>query len=163
MKAALPILFAAIASLLLSGCGKKTPPGASAALRGAAEIELISLEPDERRYDPARPGAFQGWEVLGRTTLKTADDREKLIHAFESGIEESDGTVASCFAPRHGIAVQHDGNRHEFVICFQCLSLQWYVDGNLEKGFPITASPQAAFDELLTKAGVKLAKKAAEP
>lgn len=163
MKPSLTILLAATASILTGGCGKKTPPGASAALHGATEIELISLMPDERRHDPARPGAFHGWEVLGRTTLKTADDREKLIHAFESGIEESDGTVASCFAPRHGITVQHDGKRHEFVICFQCLSFQWFVDGNLENGLPITSSPQAAFDELLTRAGVKLAEKPAGP
>ena len=160
MKTAFAILVAAV---VMIGCEKKTLPEATAALQNAAEIELISLEPDERKYNPAKPGAFHGWEVLGRTTLKVAEDRGKLVEAFESGIEESDGTVASCFAPRHGIAVQHDGKKHEFVICFQCQSFEWHVDGKLEKGQPITSSPQVAFDELLTKAGVNLAEKVGAP
>ena len=46
------------------------------------------------------------------------------------------------------------------MICFQCLSVQVFVDDKQEKGFLTTDEPQKAFDTMLKAAGIKLPKPA---
>jgi hypothetical protein len=130
------------------------PDKARAILEKAAKFELLSLDP--KRPEKKAAGNFHGWKVLGKTLVKKAGDRKKLVAALEKGVKDSDGTVAGCFNPRHGIRVTHQGKTAEFVICFECLSMMIYVDGKSTKGCLTTGSPQPTFDQVLRAAKVPL-------
>ena len=67
--------------------------------------------------------------------------------------------VAGCFDPRHAIRVEADGGMHDFVICFECLQVYWYVDGERKDSSLASDSPEPLFDRVLREAGVTLAPK----
>ncbi len=144
--------------LLAVGCssGSRLPSAAEQALQGSADFELLSLEPLEEKTDGS---GFHGWKILGTTPIKDSGTRAKLVSALKAGVADYDGGVAACFIPRHGIRVAHDGKTHEFVICFQCAQVQWYIDGQRVRGFPISGSPQLVFDEILEDANIPLAER----
>lgn len=135
----------------------KIPDELRALLEKAEQFELLSLSPDRPREKPK--DAFHGWKVLGKTTVKDAEARNKLVAAFKKGVTDNKGIVAACFNPRHGIRVTHDGKTADFVICFECFQVQVFVGDKREKGFLITDSPAAAFDGVLKEAKVPLPEK----
>ena len=134
------IPFLALATTLMVGCtGKsadskipepdsKIPERPRAALEKADQFELLSIDPDRQQEKPKDD--FHGWKVLGRTQIKDADTRKKLVAALQKGVGENDGTVANCFNPRHGIRATHEGKTMDFVICFECLQVQVYAEEN---------------------------------
>jgi hypothetical protein len=133
------------------------PADAETILDKASELELYSLDPKERDKKPK--DGFHGWKVLGKTTLKKKEDREKVVKAIRKGIADSDGSVAGCFNPRHGLKAKAGGKTVELVICYECHSLEVYVDG--KRSVVLTArSGQPGLDKVLQAAGVKLPKKA---
>jgi hypothetical protein len=137
------------------------PAEAKAVLDKADSFELLSLDPSDRE---AGKDGFHGWKILGKTEVKDADARKKLVAALEKGAEESKGEVARCFNPRHGIRATHDKKTVELVICFECLQVKGFVDKSDKDtaGYLTTRSPQPALDKVLKDAGVKLAKPADE-
>ena len=135
------------------------PKKAAKALEESSSFELYSLDPDRFALKSDEKG-LHGFRVLGQTTVEDMNSRKKMIAALNAGVAEHDGSVADCFFPRHGIKVAIDGETHEFVICFQCLQVQWYIDGKKAKGFLISDSPQPTFDQILKDADVPLPKKA---
>ncbi len=144
--------------LFVCGCssGNRLPTAAEQALQDSADFELLSLEPNAEKTEG---NVFHGWNVLGATPIKDSEIRQKLISHFKAGVAENDGRVAACFAPRHGIKSTNDGKTYEFVICFECYQVQWYIDGQRSDGFLITDSPQPTFDEILKDENIPLAKK----
>src|SRR5262245_65277714 len=95
------------------------PPKARAILEKAEAFELLSLDPSPESERPKEGGYF-GWKVLGKTTVKDADTRKRIVEALLKGIESSDGNGARCFDPRHGISAKHEGQTVDLVICFEC-------------------------------------------
>jgi hypothetical protein len=169
MKAQLTL----IASLALLGCSpemgsnnpttdrepeivNEIPRDANAALDWPARLELFSLEPSE---DMSEQG-FHGWKVLGKTDVLNMAQRKPLVAAFRNGVEEHDGSVALCFWPRHAIRLRNGERTMEFVICFECLQVEVFRNGEPAEGFLISESPQQTFDACLKAAGVPLAPKA---
>jgi hypothetical protein len=138
------------------GCssGAQIPADARAALEKADEWELYSLDPT-RQTDPPKD-AFHGWKVLGKTTVKDADTRKKLLAALEKGAKDNDGIAAACFNPRHGVRVKAEGKTIDLVICFECFSASVYAGDERTASFLTTASPQPALDKVLTDAKVPL-------
>jgi hypothetical protein len=114
-------------------------------------IELLSLDPKEAKEKEG----FHGYKVLGSVKLEKKADREKLLKAFYKGIDDSDGSVAACFIPRHGLRAKVDGKTVEIVICFQCLSMKVYVDGKPGSALT-TGSPAATFNDILKEKKVPL-------
>jgi hypothetical protein len=150
----------ALATTLMAGCADKSADGkipewARAALEKADQFELLSLDPDRRQEKPKDD--FHGWKVLGRTQVKDADTRKKLVAALKKGVGANDGAVANCFNPRHGIRAVHEGKTIDFAICFECLQVKAYAEEKREGGFLTTGSPQPVFDQVLREAGVPLA------
>jgi ketosteroid isomerase-like protein len=141
----------------------KIPAKAQELLDGAEELELYSLDPqeslDERKRDPK--SGFHGYKVLGKTTVKDATTRKKLVASLKQGVDDNYGAVAgNCFDPRHGIQVTHKDMTMDFVICFQCSWVYMYESDKDQNGsFMITPTPQADFDKVLSDAKVPLAKK----
>lgn len=136
----------------------RVPKAAKAALQEGDRVELFSLDP--ARLEEKPPDHFHGWRVLGKTLIKDAAVRKTLVGAFLQGVEDSDGAVAGCFNPRHGIRVAHKGRITDFVICFECLSVKVHTGDEKEGGFLIADSPQGAFNKILADAKVPLPKKA---
>ncbi|WP_425615661.1 hypothetical protein NA78x_005591 [Anatilimnocola sp. NA78] len=150
----------------------KVPAEISAAWEKGESVELLSLEPieeaaatdaaEEDKTNPiAKPERFHDYVVLGSTKL-TKQDRQTLLAALQKSSAENNGTVAGCFLPRHGIRIQAGKQTVELVICFQCMSVQAYIDGKPTSGFPVTNSPLAVFNKVLTAAKVKLPEQAEE-
>lgn len=134
------------------------PDAAENALSTGTDFVLFSLDPEEQKNRDESQG-FHGWKVLGSTQIQDHATRTKLLTAFRSGAEENDGSAAGCFDPRHGIRVEHDGKTFDFVICFTCDSVLWYVDDKKEpEAILITDSPRSVFDGVLKAAKVPLPK-----
>lgn len=152
------LLMATLSIPLLTGCGSNdVPAGAMAALQGAEEYELLSLDPSRVRELPA--DHFHGWRVLGRTTVKDQATRKKLNDALRAGAKENSNMVAACFNPRHGIHVVHKGKVYDVVICFECLQAKVFEADQSGGSFLVSSSPQAVFDGALQAAGVALPEK----
>ena len=124
----------------------------------ATAIDVYSLDPgaDDKQPDPKK--GFHGWKILGKTAVRDATQRKKLIEALYNGIAASDGQAARCFNPRHGIRVTVDGKTVDVVLCFECLQARFVV-GDASQIETTTSTPEKFFDEVLTKAGVPLAGK----
>jgi hypothetical protein len=126
-----------------------------AILKQAEQIELISVDP-YLRIDAKQPDSFHGWKLLGQTTIKDAEQRKKLLTAYEEGVTIKVAGVAKCFEPRHGIRVVHDGKTIDLVICFSCIRVLVYSGEEQQGSFQIEESPRAVFDQLLKDAKVRL-------
>ena len=57
----------------------------------------------------------------------------------------------------HGLRLKSAKETVDLVICFECLSIQVYINGNMAKGFLTTGEPQREFDAALNAAGVQSA------
>jgi hypothetical protein len=100
--------------------------------------------------------------VLGKTEIEDEAKRKRLADALRLGAEDNFGMAANCFIPRHGIRLKGSGKAVDLVICFECLSVQVFVDDKQQKGFLTSGEPQAVFDTMLKAAGVKLPKPSKE-
>ena len=139
------------------------PAVVRAALEEAETLELLSLHPYPR-------GAYENeWEekglvelevldeyaVLGKTPL-AGDDRRRVVQALYDGVTASDGMVAACFNPRHGLSATHGGKKVDVVICYECLSMQFHVDGEHAGNALTTEAPGRLFTDVLRAAKVPL-------
>jgi hypothetical protein len=130
----------------------------------AETFELYSLDPAQK-FDKAgkvveAKDGFHDWAVLGKTEVKDKAERRRLTGALRLGAEDNFGMAAACFIPRHGIRLKDSGKTTDLVICFECLQVQVFVDGERKAGFLTTGAPQPAFDAILKAADVKLPKPA---
>ncbi|MCB9911347.1 MAG: hypothetical protein H6829_13875 [Planctomycetes bacterium] len=127
-------------------------------LRGAAELELVAINPDwpteASREDPA---TMHGYTVRGRATLTDRAQRLELLSALAAGARENDGTVAACFDPRHALRAEYQGQTYELIVCFECLSFQiWNDQGHVANG-DISETPREVFDRIYAAQGLSLA------
>src|SRR5438270_127934 len=112
----------------VTSCVLALPADTRKLLDKADTVELLSLDPTPLGDKEKVKQSFHGYKVLGKVDLKT-DDKKKLLKAFYKGIDDSDGSVAGCFIPRHGIRAKVDGKTIEIVVCFQCHSMNVYIGG----------------------------------
>jgi hypothetical protein len=143
------------------GCGgKKAPPQVLVGLENAETFELISLEPMmslEPLDQKSGEERLRGNRVLGKTTIKDKETQVRLIDALKKGAAENVGDIAMCFNPRHNLRVSHEGKTVDLLICFECLQVKCFVDGQPDVGFLTSRSPQTVFDAVLKDAGIPLA------
>jgi len=147
-------LFVALACLVLPPFDNEIPKGAREDFEKTVEVELYSLDPSQGRKNEG-DGSFHGWKVLGKTTLKGADSKT-VREAVEKGRRDSDGLVAGCFNPRHGIRFTVDQKTYDFVICYECLSAEVFA-GDHELGqFLTTSGPANTLNKALRAAKIPL-------
>jgi len=132
-------------------------PAIEAALSRADRLEVLSLHPSISKTPP--PDAFHEWSVLGRTEVTDPARARQILAAVSRGIQESNGTKALCFEPRHGIRARSGGATVDLVICFACYQIEAYMAGEQMSGAAIAPSPQAVLDGVLRDANVPLAKR----
>lgn len=143
--------------IMIAGCGHEFDDIAT-----AESVTLYSLdgrdpgETDDERH-PKRGETLHGYGVLGSTTVGKAD-RRRVADALNRGLQDSE--IAACFLPRHAIRIESNGSQTDFVICFECLQYSIYVDGKRTDHGMIYDTPEPILDEILKKAGVRLAPKA---
>lgn len=123
-------------------------------LEKAEQVELLSLGLGEVVGE-----GFHGVKVLGRTTVKDAATRRRLVTAFEQGVAARRKGSGLCLPPRHGLRATHEGKTADFIICFECFGVLGLL-GDETTAFAITETPQEVFDAVLKAAKVPLAPKA---
>ena len=125
------------------------------ALNSADSYQLFSINP-QHADSPDRGPTFYGNPVLGSMEVNDPAVRAKLNSALDGGAGDKRSPFA-CFEPRHGIRVRHAGVTTDFVICFQCGWVHVNHGDTSVATFVTSDSPQAVFDDVLTKAKVPLA------
>ncbi len=153
MHTAIPVCLAA-ATVGCTAVDNDLPKDVSAAFEKATEVTLYSLDPG---HGYKGDDNFHGWKVLGKTTLKD-DQLKKVWSAVEKGRKASNGMVAACFNPRHGLRVVRDKEVFDIVICFECLSATCYSGDKRVGSFLTTSAPGKVLSEVLTDAKVPLPK-----
>jgi len=122
---------------------------------------LYSLNPhDYRVFDGKLPEnsdqTFHRYPVLGGVEITSLEEKTNLLNAFTKGIRESDGQVAACFNPRHGLRIVDGTVTNDFVICFECLQVQAYgFSGGHD--FLTSGSPSGTFNKVLDEYHIKKA------
>ena len=156
MLLSLPVALVIGFSAQVAGQENKIPDQAGEILKKATQFELLSIGHGPSRMNPTED--FHRWPVIGKTTVKDPDTRNRLVAALEKGVEENKGDSMKCFNPRHGIRVTHNGLTADFVICFECFQAVVYIAGEKEQRFLITDSPASVFNQTLQHANVPLAR-----
>lgn len=127
-------------------------------LESPEEAHLMALDPSP----PQRAGAdqtantMQGYGILGSTTL-TGASRTKAVAAVYDSISGTNGIVALCFNPRHGVRCRRGDQTIDVVICFECQSLYIYENDQRTSSVPIGHQGAATLTQLLSDAGIQIA------
>ncbi len=159
-----PIRTVSLALLLLASVaacsariGDRLPKTALDVLRSPDSMEILALHPfpHEAEGKPAdEESSFHGYRILGRAMVPVAADRTHIVDLVIRGIEESDGTVAACFNPRHGIRARSGDREIDLVICYECLSMLVRGPGLEPASATTTQAPEAALREIWRSYGL---------
>jgi len=128
-------------------------PQAMEVLEKGEHFYLLSLEPSPRKYyevtktNLPKGDDFHEYTALRKTEITSREERAALLKALHNGISSSDGAVAACFNPRHGIHAILGEKTVDLVICFECLQIRVY--GGVRATVTTTRSPEVTFDKFL--------------
>ena len=158
----LPIILLLI-GLLAGGCVfayrqsrlRSVPAAAWTCLRQPRQMTVYSTIPDPA--DPALAGArfFHGYRILGEVSVSAATDQQRVAETIKDAVLHfPDPSI--CFNPRHGIRVTDGHSAYDFVICFECGLMDFYV-GDQHVGGTEIGGPPDVLNSILTAAGVPLA------
>ena len=98
------------------------------------------------------------YPILGMMEL-TGADRATSVNGVYKSITDSNGIVAACFNPRHGLRAQKGTTTVDVIICFECYSLVVNENGERAASIPIMDSAPPVLTKLLNNAGIEVAKK----
>src|SRR5260370_6536987 len=98
---------------------------------------------------------FHDYPVLGSLRITNPKQRSELLAALYKGVMDSDGSVASCFNPRHGIKATAGTNWIELVICFECSYMKGYGSAS-GGGATTTKWPNEIFNRALREAAIPI-------
>jgi len=122
-------------------------------------VFLYSLDPKRGLSSAVNTEqVFHGFTILGKAEIAIEDDESAILKSFAQGIRESDGSVADCFNPRHGLRLIIGSSTNDFAICFECLLVRPY-GFNDGREFLTTASPSVKFNDFADKYHLKKSKK----
>lgn len=159
--------------LLAACCAPASPPPDSVADRAApgrmeAAVHAILAAADGATLYALHPypheteGAewadrarLDDYVILGEAAVDAATAQQVLGHVYD-GIEASDGRVAACFNPRHGIRVHGADGTVDLVICYECLSMEIHRDGEFVQNLLTSEAPEKALAPLWAAAGLTL-------
>lgn len=126
------------------------------ALKKGEKVELLSLDPGSWYEGPDN---FHGFHMIGKTAVNDAAMRRELRESLFASTEGNKRLTALCFGPRHGLSIKWKSHSYDFVICFHCSQIRFYVDGHRQGGTGTVATPEPLFDRILTAGNVRLAAK----
>ena len=128
-------------------------------VRSASALEILALDPawpmsQEAREDPAN---FHGHKVLGRATLADSAVMLDLLNLIARSYRANDTTVAACFSPRHGVRVREAGSIVDLQICFECLQMKVFRDGERVHSGLMASTYEPLVSKIYRSAGLALA------
>ena len=144
------------ASSDLPEIGDALPAHARAILEADAQLRIYALDPDRTAgVDAQEFELLRSWRTLGDALVRD-EERDELLSLLYGGIVLSDGAMARCFLPRHAIRAMHRGNTLDLLICFECSTLQvWMNDEHLTSA-PIHAGVEPAFSRAFREQGLRI-------
>ena len=101
--------------------------------------------------------AVNEWIVLGKVDVPDKADRRKLLAAMQRGIDESDGSAAACFEPRHAMRIQSGTDSITYVICFACSRIVVHYGSGETESKLTSDSPSATFNNFAQSAELPVA------
>lgn len=159
----MPRIFLLTFSLIFLGCSSSSSgvfaPAVERVLAQPDEVELLTLNPEPAVLrDPALPAGpeFHGYLILTRAKLTNPDLQRELFDLVAQGVRTSDGTVAACFNPRHGLRVTRGADVVEFVICYECLSLDVHGPAGAREGHTTVSGVQRGVDRIFGQVGLTI-------
>ena len=133
------------------------PDGVLKAFADAQQVTLVALHPYPHELEgDASLERLNGYGVLGRSELRDAATANQVLALVEQGIEASQGMVAACFNPRHGLTVTTSDAVWDIVICYECLSMQLYRDGERDGGHLTAESVEPQVTAIFEAAGLSI-------
>jgi len=119
------------------------------------KIVIYSLDPHEVEgwaFSGKKNGTdvLRGFPIRGRAVVGERKEAEELLRALIAGIRESDGTVASCFIPHHGLTIERGAKKVDLVICFTCLEGLAF-GAYASNQYLVTDTPLALFNAALER------------
>ena len=138
------------------------PPQMTKVLNEADRFILLSLFPNQPRDSTPPPSmpwneSFHDYPILGKTELRDKPQRSALLRDLYKSVSDSDGSLAMCFIPRHGIHATLGDENVDLVICFECEQVYAYTASRTDV-FAITQSARPTFDRLVKDAGLRSVK-----
>lgn len=128
------------------------------ALAAAESATLYALHPyphETEGEEWAEHARLDDYVVLDQAEVDAATARKVLTLVYD-GIEASDGRVAACFNPRHGIRVSGPSGDYDLVICYECLSMQIHHDGEFVQNLLTAEATEKALTPIWAEAGLEL-------
>jgi hypothetical protein len=124
-------------------------------LESSEQFTLYSLDPYPLGQGDVALPIFHEHRILGKTLITDPKIKRHLLDAMYESIGNSNGDMAACFNPRHGIHAVSKQKTVDLVICFECGQTEVYDEHGMH-GTTNTSSPKPVFDRVLTNAGVTL-------
>ena len=127
-------------------------------LTEAETFTIYALHPyphqteDEEWADRPR---LDDYVILGEAEVDRAAALATMRAVYQ-GIRDSDGTVAACFNPRHGIRATLGDRTVDLVICYECLSMQAHRDGEHAQNLRTTEAPGNTLTAIWREAGLTI-------
>jgi hypothetical protein len=171
-------------------CGQRLPKDFRHALEASNSVELLSIHPDPRAR--SRPEQIHGYDLLGRTLLKRADQLF-FLNQLESALKGLGYLIRPkcAFTPRHALRVQTGGEtgvppnsetggvwgetgvppnsqaggrNYDILICYECAEVEFYLDGRRVARDHLRGRPTPdRANQILLKAGATLAPPPPDP
>lgn len=122
-------------------------------LNGAETLELFALSPEKGSERAPTRETFHGYVVRGKFRVTDQTQRMEVVEAIQQGIKGSNGRVAMCFIPRHGLRVKKGTSQLDMIICYECRKIEVHHDGKPD-AVATTATSEAKLNELLHNAEI---------
>lgn len=134
------------------------PDDALHALVSDSGLRLFAIDPHPGAVDLPSLPRFQGWVVLGQTTVVALNQRQLLAETLEQGLRHWSGShIVNCFNPRHAIRATDGSRAHDFLICFECGRLYYYPLNSERRQLHIQTK-SGPFNDILAAAHVVIPK-----
>jgi acyl-CoA thioesterase I len=89
-------------------------------------MTLYSLTPEQTKATDN----FESYVIPGKVEIVSSEERTAIFAAVQRGIDQGYTHGAfGCFEPHHGVRVRRNGKTYDYVLCFQCLNVDEFVDG----------------------------------
>ncbi len=107
---------------------QEIPPEALKSLDSAVSMQVYALDPSIHGAIIDSVG-FHGYKINNEGTITAPSDLQRLVAALKDGVKNGRASMA-CFNPRHGLRIVEGTVTHDFLICFECLSLHIVTQGD---------------------------------
>jgi len=121
---------------------QSVPAAAWHCLREPQQMILYSIHPEEPADFVKGAAVFHGYRILGQVSVAARSEQKRVAAATQHAVLAALGEAA-CFNPRHGIRVSDGGHTCDFVLCFECGRMDYYLDHQTVGSTIIDRSPDA--------------------